>query len=484
MKSKSLKKNYLLDATYQVLTIIVPFITTPYISRVLQAEGIGAYSYTLAIASYIGIFATVGMDVYGQLQTAKYRDDKKACGKLVCGIFMAKLTTTILIIAVYFALESQIGMYKNLYWIMAIYFLAELVDFTWFFQGLEEFGCIIARNILMKAVGIACIFCFVRDIDDVVIYALIMQGSVLLGNLVVIPYMCKFVALTPITQIRILPHLKGGMIYFIPTIATSVYTILDKAMIGWVTRSPNENGYYEQAYKIVQMVLVVVTSMRTVTLPRVVRLYSEKNYKEVMDIIDSTIRFVLCISLPMAAGLMMVTPQLVPLFLGESFEKCILIVQVLSVLVVVLGLSVLISGQCLTAMGKQKQANACVIVGATINFTVNLILIPSYGALGAAIATVCAETIIMIMFFGFGREHIKIKKVVKYFFKYLSCSAVMASVVYGLNYVGLNTELLLLSKVIVGVIVYFGMLLLIKDDMIINFIRSIKCKNVKSDRGI
>ncbi len=195
-----------------------------------------------------------------------------------------------------------------------------------------------------------------------------MQGTVFIGNLIVVPYLRKFVTLIPVKQIDILPHLKGGLIYFVPTIATSVYTMLDKAMIGWITKTPYENGYYEQAYKIVQMVLVVVTSLRTVTLPRVVRLYDEKNYNELRNIIDTTIRFVICIAMPMAVGLMMVAPQLIPLFLGESFQKCILIVRVLAVLIVVVGLSVLISGQCLTAMGKQKQANICVIAGAVINF--------------------------------------------------------------------------------------------------------------------
>lgn len=458
----------------------MPFITTPYISRVLQVEGVGAYSYTLAIATYIGTFAIMGMDVYGQLQVAKCRDNRILCSKLVYGIFFAKLVTTAITISVYIALESKIGMYKNLYWIMIVFFLSQLVDFTWFFQGMEEFGFILTRNVLVKGIGIICIFCFVKEMDDVEIYALIMQGTAFMGNLLVIPYLRKFVSLIPIRQISILTHLKGGMIYFIPTIATSVYTMLDKAMIGWVTKSPYENGYYEQAYKIVQIVLVVVTSLRTVTLPRVVHLYSEKNYEEVMDIIDSTIRFVLCISAPMSVGLMMVAPQLIPLFLGEGFEKCILIVRILSVLIVVLGLSTLISGQCLTAMGKQKQANICVIIGAAINFAMNLVLIPNYGALGAAVATVCAETLIMFMFFAFGAENIKIKKVVKLFLKYMSCSVVMAGAVYGLNYIGFVNEVLLLSQVAVGIIIYFAGLVLIKDELIINFIHSIKRKKGKS----
>lgn len=475
-----MKKNYLLNLIYQVLTIFVPFITTPYISRVLQADGVGTYSYTLANATYISIFATLGMDVYGQLQVAKYREDRTKCSGLIYGIFLAKLATTAVIIAVYLALEPVIGMYKNLYRVMIIFFLSQLIDFTWFFQGIEEFGFILTRNVFVKAVGIICIFCFVKEADDVVNYALIMQGTAFMGNLLVLPYLQKFLLSVSLTQIKIVSHIKGGIIYFIPTIATSVYTMLDKAMIGWVTKSSYENGYYEQAYKIVQIVLVIVTSLRTVTLPRVIHLYSEKNYEAVTNIINSTIRFVLLISLPMSVGLMMVAPQLVPVFLGEGFEKCIIIVCILAPLIVVLGLSTLISGQCLTAMGRQKQANVCVIVGAAVNFTMNLILIPKYEALGAAIATVCAETLIMIMFFIYGSEYIKLKMVWKYFMKYLSYSFVMAAGIYGLKYIDLDKEALLLSQVIAGIIIYFSALVLTKDELLISFLCSIKERKNKN----
>lgn len=481
MKNKSLKKNYLLNLIHQVLTIFVPFITTPYISRVLQADGVGAYSYTLATATYIGIFATLGMDVYGQLQVAKYREDRRESSRLVYGIFLAKLATTAIIITVYMTLEPVIGMYTNLYRVMIVFFLSQVVDFTWFFQGIEKFGFILTRNVFVKAIGIVCIFCFVKEPDDVVKYALIIQGTAFVGNLLVLPYLCKFLLPVSLTQIKIVSYIKGGMIYFIPTIATSVYTMLDKAMIGWVTKSSYENGYYEQAYKIVQIVLVIVTSLRTVTLPRVIHLYSEKNYEAVINIIDSTIRFVLLISLPMSAGLMIVAPQLVPIFLGDSFEKCIVIVCILAPLIVVLGLSTLVSGQCLTAMGKQKQANVCVIVGAAANFTMNLILIPNYGALGAAIATVCAETLIMIMFFGYGSEYIKLKMVWKYFVKYLSCSFVMVVGIYGLKYLDLDKDVLLLCQVIAGIIVYFSAVLLTKDELLVSFLHSIRDRKIKND---
>lgn len=481
MQGKSLKRNYVLNLIYQILAVVLPFITTPYISRVLLAEGVGAYSYTLATATYMGTFAIMGMDTYGQLQASKCRNDKTACGQLIYGIFGAKFFTTAITIGIYFLLESKIGMYRELYWIMIIFFLAQLVDFTWFFQGIEEFAFIVTRNVLVKVVGIICIFVFVKETKDVGIYALIIQGTTLLGNLIVVPCLRKFIVSVPIKCIRILPPLKGGMIYFIPTIATSVYTMLDKAMIGWVTKSSYENGYYEQAYKIIQIALVAVTSLRTVTLPRVVHLYNEKNYGEVIDIVNRTIRFVLCLSLPMCIGLILIAPRLIPIFLGDSFGKSIIIVQVLAVLIVVLGLSTLISGQCLTAMERQKQANVCVIVGAVINFSMNLVLIPKCGALGAAIATVVSEIIILVMFLIFGRTYIRLNDLGKYFCRYLSGSLIMAAVIYAMEYVNWNNAVVMFAQVFTGVIIYFAVLILARDDMILSFLQSFKQRISKSN---
>lgn len=461
-----MKKNYLLNSIYQILTLLVPFITTPYISRTLQASGIGAYSYTFSIASYLGIFLTIGMEIYGQLQVAKYGNDKENCGKLVFGVFGAKCMTTFVVLIVYCMLESRLNMYQNVYWIMILYFFSLLFDFTWFFQGMEEFVYIVCRNVVVKLVGIAGIFLFVKEPGDVVIYAGLLHGTSLVGNLWMIPQLRKYITVIPLKDIRIFAHMCGGFIYLIPTIATSVYTVLDKFMIGWITKSSYENGYYEQSYKIIQISLVLLTSVRTVTLPRVANLYSESRFKEINRLIDKSIQAVLCLSIPMGVGIASVASQLVPVFLGESFQPCVRIVQVLSGLIMVLGLSTLISGQCLTALGRQKQANLCVIVGACINLAMNCILIPSLGAMGAAVATVCSETVIMLMFIAFGRNALHFRKIGRYFVRYSVCGFVMFLILRLLDNLSLPAMAALLSKIMVGCVIYGALLMLVKDEVV------------------
>lgn len=473
----SLKKNYTLNVIYQILTIIMPFITTPYISRVLHADGIGAYSYTISTVTYIGLFASMGMSTYGQLEVAKYREDKVQCSKLFWGIFFAKLMTTFAAIVVYYVLTPILGMYIDLYKLMLIYFIAQLIDFTWFFQGFEEFGFIVGRNIIIKILGTLCIFLFVKKEDDILLYTVIIQGTSLLGNLLICTHLYRYLVAVPIKEIKIFVHWKESIIYFIPTIATSVYTLLDKSMIGWFTKSAFENGYYEQAHKIEQIVVVVVTSLNVVTLPRVVYLFNQGLIEEVKQIISKTVKFVLCISFPMCVGLIAVSENLVPVFLGEGFEPCILLVKIFSLLIIIVGLSNLVSGQCLTATGKQKKANISVIVGAVINFCMNMLLIPCYGAVGAAIATVSAEIIILILFLVFSKKYISMLVIMKCSVKYAICSLIMGGIVWGVGYLGVeNKLLLLLLQIIIGVLVYFSMLVFMKESLLIEALDYIKEK--------
>ena len=474
----SMKKNYIFNLIYQLLSIIMPFITTPYVSRVLHADGIGAYSYTISTITYIGIFAILGMSTYGQLEVAKLREDKYQCSKLFWGIVCAKGITTIAAVTVYYVLTPILGIYVDIYKLMIIYFIAQLIDFTWFFQGFEEFGFIVARNIAIKVIGTLCIFLFVKKPEDILLYTIIIQGTALLGNALMCPRLRRFLVRVPFKEIKVVVHWKESLIFFIPTIATSVYTLLDKSMIGWLTKSAFENGYYEQAHKIEQIVVVVVTSLNVVTLPRVVHLFHEGLLEDVKQIINKSVKFVLCIAFPMCIGLAAVSKDLIPIFLGQGYEPCILLVEIFAFLIIIVGLSNLISGQCLTATGKQKDANICVIVGALINFGLNIFLIPRLGATGAAIATVSAETIILIMFLCYSKQYVSVAMIMKLSLKYFACSLIMGAVVLWVGCLPIGNEILsLLLQILAGGLIYLLMLVLMKDTLLAEAIKL--CKQLK-----
>lgn len=299
MKKVSMKKNYIYNVIYQISVIIIPLITTPYISRVLGANNIGIYSYTLSIVTFFSMFATLGVNTYGQLEIATYRDNKEKRNKVFLEIAIARVITTITVIISYLIFIFFQPKYKIIYLILTLNIFGGMVDISWYFQGLEMFKLTVIRNTLIKIVGTILIFVFVKNQNDLMKYCLILQGTYFIGNLSLWKYLKKEIKIISLEWINILNHWKRSITYFIPTVATSIYTVLDKSMIGWITNSEMQNGYYEQAHKIEQVLVTIVTSLGTVTMPRVAYLIKEKKEDTAKDIINSAIEFVIFLSVPM-----------------------------------------------------------------------------------------------------------------------------------------------------------------------------------------
>ncbi len=299
MQKVSMKKNYIYNVIYQISVIIIPLITTPYISRVLGANNIGIYSYTLSIVTFFSMFATLGVATYGQLEIATYRDNKEKRNKVFWEIVMARIITTIIIMIIYLIYILFQPKYKIIYLILLLNIIGGMVDISWYFQGLEMFKLTAIRNTLIKIVGTILIFVLVKNQNDLMKYCLILQGTYFIGNLSLWKYLKKEIKIVSLEWVNIVNHWKRSIIYFIPTVATSVYTVLDKSMIGWITNSEMQNGYYEQAHKIEQVLVAIVTSLGTVTMPRVAYLLKEKKEDNAKDIINSAIEFVIFLSVPM-----------------------------------------------------------------------------------------------------------------------------------------------------------------------------------------
>lgn len=465
----SLKKNYIYNLIYQIFMIITPFITTPYVSRVLGAEGIGEYSYVLSIVTYFGLFGLLGITTYSQIEIAKNKDDKEKCNKLIAELFTLKNITMFITLILYIALIFFIPEYKKMFIILILYLFCQFNDVSWILQGFEEFKKIVLRNIVIKLLTIIFIFLFVKTSDDLYIYSIIMQGVTFIGNFTLWQYVWKYICPKNIISTVKLncfsKHLKKSFVYFIPAIATSVYTVLDKSMIGWLTDSTLQNGYYEQAHKIEQILVTILTSLGTVTLPRISYL-NNKDKSKINSIIEKTITFILMISIPMCIGLIGISDKLIPLFLGEGYDECIILTKVFSLLLVIVGLDSTIGRQCLMATNNQKKFNIGVIVGAIVNFLLNIVLIKKYDALGAAISSVVAEFVILCIFIIYS------KKLLKFNFnsviKYIISSSVMYIAIYYISLLNINDFICLILQIGCGGLVYFISLLVLKETFFYN----------------
>lgn len=473
IKSKnSVEKNYLYNLIYQLLIVFIPLVTTPYVSRVLAADGVGAFSYTSSVASYFVLLSNLGVATYGQLNIAKLRNKKYEMSKLFFELIVFKIIAMIIVIILYFILIFYFGEleYKNLYYILVIQIVANSIDISWLLQGLEEFKTIVFRNTIIKILSLILIFTLVNKQSDLFLYAFIMTGSTLAGNLSIWFFIPKYIQISRFTEFHPFRHFKAVLIYFIPTIATALYLTLDKTMLGLLTSNSFENGYYEQANKIEQMVVTIVTSVSVVTMPRMAYLFNNNEIEKMKLRLSQTVQFILMISIPMCFGLYSISDYFIPLFLGSGYEKSIILLKIFSFLIIIVGLNNAIGKQVLMPIGRQREYNMSVIVGTIVNCILNLFLIKSFYSIGASLASVTAETIILLLFIYYSKDFISVQWIFGKSIKFLISSLIMTGfITYMYNFLPM-TWFSMLTQIAGGILIYFIMLLILKEEFFISSI--------------
>lgn len=466
MSKQSIKINYILNTTYQILVLFVPLITTPYISRVLGVDGIGIYSYTYSIISYFVLISTMGTTTYGQRSIAYYQGDIENRSIKFFEVFIFRIITTIISSIMYICyLLFFVTDNKIVAVIQYLYLIANMFDITWFFIGIEDFRKVIIRNTIIKIFNIFLIFAFIKKETDIALYTFILVGMTLLGNISIWCYLPKNIIRVSWKKIRPFKHLREIISLFIPTIAIQVYTVLDKTMIGAFSIDAIENGYYEQTDKIVRMALAIVTSLGTVMVPRIAKVYAEKRTDLLQGYIEKSYKFVSFISIPIMFGLISIAPIFVPVFYGVGYDKIKILLPLYSMLVVAVGISNVSGCQYLIPTQKQKVYSITVSISASINLILNILLIPKYFSIGAAIASVLAEwvgAIIMLLYIQYNGV-IKIKNLILFSLKYWISGICMMVIVGELAKKCSITAMSLINLIIIGASIYICMLLIMKD---------------------
>ena len=473
---KSIAKNYIYNVTYQILTIVLPLITTPYLSRVLGAENIGIYSYTISITTYFILFGSLGIAQYGQREVAYLQDKKNKYSVLFWEIVILRfITMSISMIIFYFTFATN-NQYKIYYTILLLELFGNCLDISWFFQGLEEFKKTVTRNIIVKLISIISIFCFVKTSNDLYKYIWIYALTTLIGNVSLWAYLPKFLSKISKKDISLKQHIKPTIELFIPQIAIQVYTLLDKTMLGKILGDMSEVGNYEQSQKIIKFSLTLVTALGTVVSPRIANTIAQGKKEDVNRYLSNSFNFVWFLGTPIMVGIMAVAQKLVPWFLGKEFTNSINLLIIGAPIVLAIGLSNVSGLQYLIPARKQKGYSNSVIAGAIFNFCLNLILIPKFRAIGSIISSVMAEILVLLVQLLYLKKDVPLKIIYENSYKYILSSAIMGIVVY-FTTINMSANLTTtLIQAIIGILTYGIMLSILKDKFLFQIIGKVKNK--------
>ena len=462
----SIKKNFIYNSIYQILLIIIPLITTPYIARVLGPSGVGIYSYTYSIAHYITIIALLGTINYGTRSIAQIRDNREKLSYTFWGIYYFQLLLAFLLSALYLLyVVLFIEDYKIIFLIQFLYVISAAFDANWFCSGLENFKLLVIRNIIIRVSSVIAIFIFVKSSDDLWLYTLIMASSILISQLVIWPYI--------LSKIN---FLKPNLILFVPVIAVSVYTIMDKIMLG-ILSNVSEVGYYTNSERIVNIARSLIVALGTVMLPRMSNLVAEGNYQKALDLIRKSMIIVIFMGAALTFFIPAVSPTFVPWFLGEEFRESALLASLLSIIIIFTSWANVVRTQYLIPNSRDKIYIISVITGAVVNFILNLILIPQFHALGAVIGTIFAEISVCFIQTYMIRKELEIKEYIKNVYPFIIFGLIMFIVVRSIAIISLQPVILITFQIIIGGLIYVSLSTLylykgIKEYEIINSVIS------------
>ncbi len=455
----SIKKNYLYNTAFKIFAVIVPLITTPYITRVLGADGLGTYSYYFSIANYFSIFILLGLSNYGNREIAKARDCKQELSKVFWSIYLFQLAMGVLVGLLYLASAVLISDNKIISLIVGLHLLSNTLDVSWVYAGLEEFKSITIRNFVLKIITTAGIFTFVKTSQDVVVYAMILMVGRVLSQLVMWPKLIRIVSFYKPSMREIAFHIAPNLKLFLTVLALSLFKIMDKIMLGAIT-TESQVGFYEAAEKIIDIPIILVTSLGAVMLPRMSNMVARGQSGN--KIIGQSICFAMAITCSMCFGLMGVSREFVPIFFGAGFEVCVWLLLLLLPSCVFMSFANVIRTQYLIPNEKDKPYILSAFLGAATNLTLNVILIPKLGAVGAAVGTLAAEIVVCFYQCASVRHSLPLGKLVKMGLPSLIAAVVMFAVVWSVELSTLPTLAAMMLKVVLGVVI-FGSLMLIFD---------------------
>ena len=468
MKRNKVSVNYIYNMLYQVLTFLTPIITAPLLARTLGSTNLGIYDYTYTIVNWFTIVGMLGISTYGNREIAKASatNDRKIVSKKFSEIFTLQMTSVLLSFVVFILLILFTNFqYKTIFIIQGLLIFSSAFEISWFYAGMQDFKKVSIRNMILKLVTVLGIIFLIHDDNDLILYTAFLAILSVFNSLILFYKIGDYVDYKRPTVKEFCSHLKGSIALFIPQIATTIYSVFGRTLIGMLYTDINEVAFYNYAYRFDTMILYIVTTIGTVMLPRVVQIRNEGNDEEAKNITNKTLKVALLLSLPLSIGFATVAPYFIPWFLTDSFSRVSTIICFLAPTIVFVSITNVLGAQYLIPFEKTSKYTISVVSGCFISLLFNFILIRPLGGIGAAITATITEFAVFVIQYCFVRKSFNFNGILRKFFKYLLIAGLMGVVIVLIGNtlgVGLVTNIL---QVVVGVILYATILYITKDDI-------------------
>ncbi|MDT2872720.1 oligosaccharide flippase family protein [Lactococcus lactis] len=457
-------KNYVFNSLYQILIMFLPLVTAPYISRVLGPEGVGINTFTATVVGYFVLIATLGTSTYGNREIAYHQNNIEKRSQAFWGITLLSWITSFITFFIFLFFLFFVKEYKILYLWQGVAILTTMFDVSWYFVGIENFKIIVTRNFIIKIITVASVFIFVKSQNDLLLYIIITVIGGLLGSLSLWPYLIKQVRKPNFKDLRFIHHFKYSLALFLPTIASSIYSIGQKNLIG-ILDSVVHAGFFYQSDTVIRLAISLISSVGTVMLPRISNMKSEGKFDEIREFIVRDFNLVIGLAMGISFGVMGISLNFAPFFWGESFEMVGKIMMVESPMALLISSTYIFNSHYFVPMDKIKMYTTTTVIGTVANIVLNLILIPLFGVIGATVVALITEFLIASVQYYYLQKELKLQGLMTGLWKYFISGLIMFSVVFWMNQSFKMTMIQLILQIVVGMFIYVTFNILLRTQL-------------------
>lgn len=457
---QSMKKNIVMVLLRNLTTLIFPLITFPYLSRVLNPEGMGKVNYASTFSNYFFMLAVMGIDMYGAREIAVTRKDKNKMTKVFKELLVFSIISTAVVFFTYMILVIILKNSRENILFFTLYGIGIIVNglsIEWLYTGLEKFSYTVIRKTILQSLFIIFTFIFVKSKEDIMLIPLLLLITGLIQLFFNLSYSRKFINYKLKIKLNIKKHIKPILIILSGTIASTIQVNMDIIMLGIMTSDWNV-GIYNASIRVNRIVIGLLTSLGAIFYSRLSYYQGNKNNAEAVNLLKKWQKNLSMIVYPCIVGMYLVTDEVILILAGEKYKESIITCRIMIPMLFFSAMINFLSVQ-LYSQNKEKIATKISIVGVIVGFILNLILIPKYQHNGAAIATISISLVVFLLYLYEVKRNSAVG--VKIEFKYLLISLIMGVIVYFIK-IQVQESLMIRTflMMITGVVVYFSLLIL------------------------
>lgn len=382
--NKKLLSNIIYSGLFQLLFLLGPIITTPYVARIFTPKNLGLYGTSYTLAMFFVQLASFGIPFSGSRRISRVKNSEEQSIEFFNIWKIQALTTIMSFFAYIFIVLIFIRNNRSIYLYQSLLILSGLFDISWFYIGIEEIKKNIFRNSISKIITICLIFTLVKTDASLILYTVINIIGVLLGNLTMILQLKKYVSFKKFKKASIKKTFffeSFGLL--IPQTVDSVKNVIPRLLLANLINY-TQAGLYDQGLKIVTMLNGILQSVTTAIMPRITYLVSQGEIPEALKLVKKITSIGVFVATTFICGVFSVAEFFVPIFFGSGYDPVIFIMKVSSLSLICTSLSYILGKGLLVSMSKDSEYRKATYVSTFVLIMSSLIFIKLFGARGAA----------------------------------------------------------------------------------------------------